>query len=429
MVAPVSPDLRAAGYVETEYFADGTAESYQPVGPLGQDGRWSVRPLSQAQYRTRIVVRRPGQGQRFNGTVLVEWLNVSGGFDNAPDYLYMATELLRRGYIWVGVSAQQVGVSGGQAVVPVPGAPTGGLRGINPARYGSLHHPGDAYALDMYSQIGRALRRPGAVDPLDGLRPQRLIAVGDSQSAFELTTYIDAIQPTANVYDGFFVHSRGGGAIPLEGGNIVAGLVGAIRIRDDLEVPVLIFETETDETFLRYFDARQPDTAHIRLWDVAGAAHADAYTVGGAASLIGCKAEINEAPTHFVVAAALAQLNLWARGGPPPAVVDPMSVGVVNGALTVLRDHLGNASGGLRTPALDVPVAAYSGAPAQATNGPCSFFGSTHPFDPATLARLYPSKAAYLGAYTRATDAAIAAGHLLAADRPQLLAEAAKISL
>jgi hypothetical protein len=360
---------------------------------------------------------------------LVEWLNVSGGFDSAPDYLYMATEILRDGYAWVGVSAQQVGVSGGQAVVPVAGAPTGGLRGIDPARYGSLHHPGDAYALDIYSQIGRALRRPGTVDPLNGLRPQRFIALGDSQSAFELTTYIDAIQPTADVYDAFFVHSRGGGAMPLEGGNIVAGIVGGIHIRDDLKIPVLIFETETDETSLRYFDARQPDTAHIRLWDVAGAAHADAFTVGGAASVLGCKAEVNEAPTHYVVAAALAQLNLWSRTGTPPAVVEPMNVALVNGAPTVLRDHLGNAIGGLRTPALDVPVAAFSGTPGQTTNGPCSFFGSTHPFDPTTLARLYPSKAAYLGAYTQATDAAIAAGHLLLADRAQLLAEAAKISL
>ena len=34
-----------------------------------------------APYRTRIVVVRPQDPTQFNGTVVLEWLNVSSGFD------------------------------------------------------------------------------------------------------------------------------------------------------------------------------------------------------------------------------------------------------------------------------------------------------------------------------------------------------------
>jgi alpha/beta hydrolase family protein len=427
--AASTTDLAAAGYSESEFFASGTAQSYKAMGALGNDGRWAVEPDASASYRTRIVVREPRDPAKFNGTVLVEWLNVSGGADGAPDFSYMAPELLRSGYAWVGVSAQQIGVSGGVGVVPVQGAPSGGLLGIDPMRYGTLHHPGDAYAYDIFSQAGRALLSPGTVNALGSLRPQRVLAIGESQSAFELTTYINAIQTQAHVFDGFFVHSRGGGATPLAGGNIGAGINGAVMIRDDINVPVLLFETETDEAFLRYFDARQPDSSHIRLWDVAGAAHADAYLVGNAAPALGCKGAINQAPTHYVVNAAIHQLDQWARSGAAPPTAPRMEVKLVNGPPVVQRDPLGVAIGGVRTAAIDVPVAAYSGVPVDMSSVVCSLFGSTHPFDAATLHRLYPTEAAYLDAFTRATDNAVAAGYILAADRSAILSEAQRVNI
>ncbi len=422
-------DLETAGYRESEFFASGTARSYEMVGERTTNGRWQVRPKESAKYRTRIVVRIPRDPSRFNGALLVEWLNVSGGLDASPDFTYMHTELTRSGYAWVGVSAQQIGVSGGTPVVPVAGVPAGGLRGIDPARYKSLRHPGDQYALDIFTQIGRALRAPGPVDPLGGLRPERVAAIGESQSAFELTTYLDAIQPTARVYDGFFVHSRGGGAIPIEGGNIAAGISGGIRIRPDTDVPVLIFETETDLEFLQFFSARQPDTDHIRLWEVAGAAHADSYLVGDVASSLGCVGGINKAPTHYVVAAALHAFDTWMRTGTPPPTQPRLDVKVVDGSPKVQRDERGNALGGIRTPQLDVPVAAYSGTAADPSKLVCLLFGSTRAFDAATLARLYPSKEKYVADFAAATDAAIQQGHILQADRAAVLAEAEKVKL
>lgn len=427
-MSATSLDLAKAGYSDTEYFASGTAQSYRSVGAQGKDGRWSVAPKASAPYRTRIIVRRPRDAKHFNGTLLVEWLNVSSGSDAAPDFSYAGTEITRSGYAWVGVSVQKVGVAGGAGVVPIAGLPTGGLRGADPLRYASLHHPGDEYALDIFSQVGRSLLAPGA-GALGALRPQRIVAIGESQSAFQLTTYIDAIQPTARIFDGFFVHSRGGGAIPISGGDISSGITGGIRIRDDIDVPVFLLETETDETFLGYFAARQPDSAHIRLWDVAGAAHADAYLLGGNASILSCKGAINTAPTHYIVASALDQLDRWIRTGTPPPPAPRMKIATVKGSVTVQRNSLGNAIGGVRTAANEVPVAALSGAAADTSKIICVVFGSTRPFDQATLKRLYPSMAAYLTAFRRATDTAIASGYLLPADRAAILAEAANVKI
>ncbi len=423
-----APDLARAGYREDEYFAQGTATAYTSKMPLSNDGKWTVQPASTAPYKTRIVVRRPIDGTRFNGTVLVEWLNVSGGIDASPDFTYLGDEIMRSGYVWVGVSAQKIGVEGGQGVVAVAVAPKGGLKGIDAARYGSLHHPGDQYSQDIYTQAAAAVRSPGAVDPLGGLKLQRMIAVGESQSAFTLTTYVNAFQPMTHLFDGFYIHSRGGGAMPLDGGNIANGLSGSVHIRDDIDVPVFMLETETDEAFLHYFDARQPDTDKIRLWDIAGAAHADQYQVGNTASMLGCNFMINTAPTHYVLKAALVQLEKWVKDGTPPPTAPRMQVVETNGSPVVQRDAQGNALGGLRTPWIDVPAAAYSGAAPQGSSVLCSLFGQTNPFTTATLQQLYGSKASYVQKYTDAADRTIAAGFMLPADRAAIIAETNKVS-
>src|SRR5262245_26484734 len=75
--------LAPFGYVEEEFFASGTATSYVSDPILSTDGKWSASPAGSATYTTRLLVRRPTTRRRFNGTVVVEWLNVSGGFDSA----------------------------------------------------------------------------------------------------------------------------------------------------------------------------------------------------------------------------------------------------------------------------------------------------------------------------------------------------------
>src|SRR5258708_3333796 len=73
----ISPtiDLSRVGWVQQEYFIKGTASAFTNVGPLGTDGMWSVTPASTDTYKTRILVYRPEKAKKFNGTVIVEWLN------------------------------------------------------------------------------------------------------------------------------------------------------------------------------------------------------------------------------------------------------------------------------------------------------------------------------------------------------------------
>src|SRR5215472_2543122 len=246
--------LSSVAYTQSEFFVSGHASSYAPTATLGSDGEWQVAPATTAPYATRIVVYRPADPDHFNGTVVVEWLNVSAGVDAAAEWLYSHNEMIRDGFAYVGVSAQALGVAA--------------LKAADPVRYAALSHPGDSYSYDIFSQAGQAVRDE-ASQILGGLRPRRLLAEGESQSAFRLTTYIDAIQPLVHEYDGFLVHSRLESGAPLSQSpqaNIPDPTV--VFFRPDVGVPILDLETETD-LFLPanpsfpgtgpYLPAQQPD--------------------------------------------------------------------------------------------------------------------------------------------------------------------------
>jgi hypothetical protein len=323
----------------------------------------------------------------------------------------------------VAVSAQALAVNGGKAILN-SGSSTG-LTQNEPARYGSLHHPGDQYSLDMFAQIGQALRS-SAPSVLGGLRPTHVLAIGESQSAFYLTTYADAIQPLDPAYQGIFIHSRGGGAVPFTTTGVTSAIKGSVRIRTDLDVPVFMFETQTDLIQLGYAAAQQPNTSRIRTWEVAGTSHADAYEVGPAASLLGCSTPVNSGPQHDVAQAAFVAFLHWVDNGRPPPSPKPFTLASTNPAVLALDAH-GNVVGGVRTPAVDVPVSTLSGAPPQGSSELCGLFGSTVPFSPQTLAGLYGTSGAYVAAYTTNLNRAIAAKYILPADRTSLLAEAAQV--
>ena len=83
--------------------------------------------------------------------------------------------------------------------------------------------------------------------------------------------------------------------------------------------------------------------------------------------------------------------------------------------------------GGVRTPAVDVPVSTLSGTAPAGAPTVCQFFGSTVAFTPAQLASLYGTKSHYIAEYTTSLDKAIAGGYILSADRASLLAQAEQV--
>jgi Alpha/beta hydrolase domain len=286
-----------------------------------------------------------------------------------------------------------------------------------------MSRSGDQFSYDIFTQAARALLDGGRSSPLAPWHPKRLLAVGESQSALYLTTYIDAIQPLYHLFDGFLVHSRAGGAVGIPGGSPSGGTFGGgVRIRTDIGVPVLMMITETDEEFGQYYLARQPDTRFIRLWDIAGASHADSYIVAPSElGSLGCTS-LNDAPSHFVFEAALSAVNSWMQSGHPPPSAPRMEIHLVGGVPAVQDDSEGTALGGIQGPWEQVPVAAYSGNAPAGSPGFCVLFGATHPFSQSQLQTRYGSKSAYLKAYATALERDIKAGYILPADTQQVFA-------
>ena len=408
-------DLATLGYEETEFGFEGTAGSFELQGERGADGHWEVTPGAEAPFRTRIVVRKPSNPLRFSGTVVVEWHNVSAGIDAAPDWGFFHRSLTAAGHAWVGVSAQKVGIDGGGFVESIH------LKLLDPERYKDLEHPGDAWSFDIFTQVGQLLQLPSDDNPLGGLAPTQILAAGESQSAACLVTYINAVDPHAQLFDGFFVHGRPASGVSIDGVFIPASQRLGIeatrvaissrgeRIRDDARVPVLVLQSETDVILLGGGLAEQPDSDRLRVWEMAGAAHADTYTVSAGRHddgtltaermaellrptrdlMIGqTDTPINAGPQqHYVAQAAVTHLIRWAAGGRGAAVAPPLELNEDRTGY-VLNEH-GIAKGGIRTPWVDVPTAVMGGL-GQSGETFAMLFGRTEPFDDATLSKLYP---------------------------------------
>jgi len=439
-------DLAALGYEEHEFLIEGVAESFALVDAAAAESGWRVQVDSEAPYVSRIVVRTPTDPARFSGAVLVEWNNVSGGVDAGPDWMFLHRHLMARGHAWVGVSTQKAGIDGGGLVESFH------LKLLAPDRYGGLVHPGDRWSFDIFTQVGELLGSPEGESALGGLVPTSLIAAGESQSAAFLVTYINAIDSEAQAFDAFLVHGRPGTAASIEGsfvssrsdlGEAARSLSNRpVRIREDARVPVLVLQSETDVIVLGGRLPAQPDGDHIRLWEIAGAAHGDTYLLAASnyddgtltparlADLMRPTTElimgntntpINSGPQqHYIGQAALDHLVRWAAGGSAPPKAPRLLLDDEGGNLVV--DGHGNATGGIRTPWVDVPIATLSGI-GQTGESFAFLFGKTDEFDPETLARCYPGgRSEYIERFTASIDATIAAGFVLSDDRAEILA-------
>ncbi len=397
-------ELAVNGYVEEEYFIEGTANTY--TTPTGATGTILTR---NNPYKTRIVVRRPADKSRFNGTVLVEWYNVTNGFDAENMWFFSWEHVMRSGYAWVGVSAQKVGVDR--------------LKSWNPGRYGTLNISSDAVSYDAFSQAGQAIRHPMGIDVLGGLNPKTFIATGESQSAQRLSIYINSVMPLGNVYDGVLLLSNFGQAI-----------------RTDPVVPIskVLFEwdIQTGEA-----SARQPDTSMFHRWEVAGTAHVDHHLRLSREplelrDLAGVSSEANLAPTctvpaigsqvpnHYVFDAAIDHMVRWVQKGkqPPASPLFQIASFGANGSAVIARDSFGLAQGGIRLSQIEVPTAANVGQ----NGGPsaCARWGYHLPFDLATLGALYPSHRRYVDTVARVTRDNVRKGFLLAPDALQTIQDA-----
>lgn len=370
MSATVAP-LQQQGFIESERFIKGQAGRYR-IKDAMQDAQ---RIDGSNPYVTRILVRRPTDPARFNGTVVVEWLNVT--LDQDIDFVFGATRelMLREGYAWIGVSAQHNGVDA--------------MKRWNPARYsalnvtasnidpvdGSLIDPpnplimakgGDVLAWDIFSQVG-ALAKAGNTELLGGLKAKKVIAAAESQSTLKVSTYYNSIQPLHHVYDGFLFYDR------------------SATLRSDVDAKTIAIGTEIFTALMK--SAPQPDTDHQRWWEINGASHFSLDEIehyvdpmikrdaafrdaqGKAMTLSEITAKngpctpatiYSRVPNGDVMKAALKALNTWINGGAAPARM-PRFVVDNQTPPQYVRDADNQIVGGIRTAAQDAPMARNAG--------------------------------------------------------------------
>lgn len=408
-------DLAASGYVEEEVFVAGQAAPLSTM--YGSDPGQIATAIGPAKpFKTRVLVRRPDRPERFNGVVVVEWLNDSNGFDADNVWLALQDHLVASGYAWVGVSAQGFG-----------GVET--LRAWSPARYGGLGiEHGNAMtreplSLDIFRQIATGLRSPEGVRLLGGLKPATVIATGQSQSAIWLAGFINSGLARGRIFDAFLLISATGA-----------------HVDPATPVPVLRIVAEGDAASSD--TEKQPeDSARFRQWEIAGSSHVDRHLRAAREPVqlrdlgVSVQAEIaskctvaaigTATPAYMVQAAGLDRLAAWARGGPPvpPA---PRLVRKLDADGRLRRDGRGMPLGGIRLPDVAAPmglnVGKNSGAPG------CGPQGYYLPYDLAALRTQYPSPADYRRAVARNVRDNVAAGFLLPADGAAIVQAARKAS-
>ena len=123
-------------------------------------------------------------------------------------------------------------------------------------------------SFDIFTQAGLVVRGKANVNVMGGMKVERVIATGHSQSAGQLGIYFNSVHPLSPVYDAVVLHGGGG------------------KMRSDLNVKIFKILSETDLFGLPGEAVnRQADTDKYREWEVAGASHLDAQNSRGLAGV------------------------------------------------------------------------------------------------------------------------------------------------
>lgn len=427
-------NLSRYGYVEEEFFVSGEAYRYDTAGGIEQD---ATRILTggadddgRYPFTTRIVVRRPADPQKANGVVVAEWNNVTSTQDVEFNWFGDPFYLLKNGYTFAAVTAQNVGVNA--------------LKGFDRPRYRPLTVTGndtvptgtgqdrDALSYDVFASAVKALRGLGteeSVDPLGGIEVEKVIASGESQSCGRLATHYNKIEPLHNAIDGYLL--------------TVCGSPLRTDRPDDKAVRVLSeLENQTRRTAEAF-----PDTDAIRHWEVAAGSHLPRMAWDNLANLLNrdfqtLTVECQRFPLSlvewpFTVNRAVKGLGDWIGGGEAPPVAprgeyvsnpnfNPgLPVSGSNPEFVLDRDPFGIAKGAIRYPTVTVPTATNTGINAAAEGADffsafCGLLGSSTAFSQAALSRLYRDHADYVRKYSRAADEFLKTDYILAEDIPRL---------
>jgi len=273
----------------------------------------------------------------------------------------------------------------------------------------------------MISQVGALLKG-------DRMRAQYLFLT--TQGA-DVATYANAIHATLEngkpVYDGYMLKA----GFTMARINTCTAAPAPNDPRQAIKnvgVPVIAVAAQ-GEIIGGTYGSRRADSDEpndrFRLYEVASAGHIDksAYfgfpqqpdqvaAVGNAQGTVDwpfnakCDPEIplmEPSLIGYVFNSAFANLDQWVRKGTPaPRAprVELKDAGTPQAS--VVTDKLGHGLGGVRTPQIDVPDAAYfTSSPGPGT---CREMGHKTPFDAAKIMELYGSRKAYASKFAETVD-------------------------
>ena len=252
-------DLSRWGYVEQEFFISGNGYRYDMSGAVDQVANRieTGGPNGNGTYpfQTRIVVRRPANPADANGTVIAEWNNVTASRDIEWNWFGDPEFLLRNGYTFVGVTAQNVGIAG--------------LRAFDSERYGDLEGRWDTsmpinllgqndptlddLSFDIYGAALKAVRGAGTgPDPLGGIEVETVIASGESQSCGRLDTHYTVTDRRLIVRHGILNRNERSASLErIQNVNTGQGLLGRLLNFGDVEFDTAGSEVGDAELALR----------------------------------------------------------------------------------------------------------------------------------------------------------------------------------
>ena len=461
-----------AGYEESEYFISGRGNLYEytPTGiRVVTPCPASTEPFgcTNIPYTTRMLVKRPRDPRKFSGTVVIEPLNPSAGYDIAAVWDRSWQYFVGKGDIFVGWTSRYGTIAT--------------LRQFNPTRYAPLtwgvnSAVDDGITFDIAAQVGALFKANGPASPTHRLKVKRVFEAGFSQDGSFTFTQADVFNALERmpgggpVYDGY-VPGGTTGPSNLDFGLTPAGALPAGDPRHQMQprdVPVIQINTETEEALAGLagqagFAYRRPDSDapgdRYRLWEVPGASHVSNDLDSSAITLQRSLAELEGIPvsalapagcTHMqfvngpsvgvpgvvdpntypfsdVANAAFADLTRWVHDGVPPPHAPRIEVSSTG---AIVRDSFGNALGGLRTPFVDVPTAVYTPTDTVAHttvfSGFCILDGYNTPFSQATLKSLYKSHGQYVALVARESNRLVREGFWLRRDAREVIKQAAR---